>query len=538
MTNWNFRVVAIKADIIGIESNQVHPFQFGELVNFETDAIGIVLRANSKQANVALVSGDSKLIKTGTKCQPSGKVFTIDIYQDYFGNVIDVSGQSLIDQHLKSKKLATWQAIKPALPMFDRVALSEPLVTGTIAIDGILPIGLGQKQLIVGDAQTGKSALAMKMVLAQSKTDLKTVYVAIGKKREEIVELYQVFKEHQVANQTIILAAASDDHAANKYLAPYVGAAISEYWQHQGEHVLVIFDDLSNHADAYRQLALLNDQAPGREAYPGDIFYTHSRLLERCGRFSASAGGGSITMVPIVQTQDGDISAYIPTNIISITDGQIYTSKTVFNQGRRPAIEIGISVSRLGSQVQSPAMKQASSGLKNLIANYEAQQKRSLIANDQINPADLNLKTKGTIFQAIVDQDEFQVILPQVSALLFFLLNRNDLDGFGFGQDFTIIKEQIQLIKEILTNFLTKDLLGQKLATLIATKPIDDQLINRYLEVIVLPLIKYYLLKAHPWLANDQNFKDRFGNIRDDKRVFVAYEVQNLPKGMVYEYQK
>ena len=537
MTNWTFNVVAIKADIIGIETinqSQTHQFQFGELVNFATGAIGIVLRANTHQANVALVVGDAKAIQIGTKCQPSGQAFTINIHQSYFDNVIDVSGNSLVAKPIKDQILATTRVIKPAIPMYNRIRLSEPLLSGTIAIDGILPIGLGQKQLIVGDATTGKSALAIKMLLAQAKTNVKNIYVAIGKKREEIVELTKVLADHDVAKKTIIIAAASDDHAANKYLAPYVGAAISEYWQSQGEHVLVIFDDLSNHADAYRQLALLNDQAPGREAYPGDIFYTHSRLLERCGRFSAQAGGGSITMIPIVQTQAGDISAYIPTNIISITDGQIYTSKEIFNEGRRPAIEIGISVSRLGSQVQSPAMKQATSGLKNLVANYETMQKRESFSNEQLNATLIDIKTKGTIFQAIVDQGEFDVIQPEVSALLFFLLNQNHLNAFGFGQDFLTIKNQINLIKTILNQLLTTSILGKKLAKLIATKALDDQLINRYLEVLVLPLIKYYLLKHHPWLANDAKFQASFATIRDDRSALVAYEVQNLAKGIVY----
>ena len=535
MANYNFKVVGIKDDIIGIESQQAYALQYSELVYFETGAIGMILRANAKQANVALVSGESKSIGVGTKCQPSGQLFSINIHQDHWGKIIDVSGQTLVaDQQISDKPLAKKLVFEPASPMYDRVALGEPLVSGTIAIDGILPIGLGQKQLIVGDAATGKSALAITMMLAQAHSDVDNIYVAIGKKREEVLEIAKTLADHNVLNKTIIVSAASDHHAASKYLAPYVGASIAKYWQEQGRNVLVIFDDLSNHADAHRQLSLLNGSAPGREAFPGDIFYTHSRLLERCGRFNAQAGGGSITMIPIVQTEEGDISAYIPTNIISITDGQIYTSKAIFNEGRRPAIEIGVSVSRLGSQVQIETMKKATSGLKNIVANYENLQKRASFGNAQLSKSDLSIKTKGVIFQAIVDQREYQVSIPQVSALLFFLLKENYLDGFATNQSFNTIKSQINLIKEVLNNFLTNDILGIKLANLLKTKSLDDQSISAYLTTMILPLIKGYLLEQYRWLVNDAAFQTTFKTIRDDHRVLIAFQAQNQLKGIMY----
>ena len=545
-TTTNFTIISIKNDIIGITSTQQYPFRYLEEIDFGNNLKGVVLRADSQRANVALVNGKIGDLKIGGVAVPTGHEFQIPIHNDEFGLIISPAGYLLkpINDHRSSQRqpvstLVDWFEVAPNISK--RVALSEPLVTGTAAIDGILPIGLGQKELIVGDATTGKTSIAMTMMLSQATSDVYNIYVAIGKKREEVIEIAQTLVQGQIDHKTLIISAPSDDNAASKFLAPYVGAAIAKHYQKQAKNVLLILDDLSNHADAHRQLSLLNGAAPAREAYPGDIFYVHSKLLEQCGRFSAEYGGGSITIIPIVQTQEGDISDYISTNIISITDGQIYTSKTIFNEGRRPAIEIGISVSRLGSQVQTPAMVKATGGIKNLISNYETLQKRNAFINKDLSAYDLNTRTKGIVFQAIVDQDEYQSVSPEVSALLFFLLKNNYLDPFAIDNsnqaiDFATVRNQIGLIKEVLNNFLTKDLLGTKMAKLIKNRSLEDQLVQRYLTTIILPMIKFYILDSDysRVMRHNQHFQNTYQTIRNDGRVLTAFKLQNQIKGVVY----
>ena len=319
MKEKNLTIVSIKENLVTIEGE--HSYQFLEEIKFDKGVNGIVLRANYYRAYVALVGVNTQeQLKVGGKAVPTGKVFSISILNNFFGSIVDVNGQILAEnEEFKevAKVLDSRPAVTEAKPLYARREVNQPLQTGTSAIDGILPIGRGQKELIVGDAVTGKTSIAVTAMIAQETTNVMNVYVAIGKKRDELVEIRNTLKKYEVLHKTIIVSAASDDTAASKFLAPYVGASIAEYFQEQGEDVLVIFDDLSNHADAYRELSLTSGTAPGREAFPGDIFYAHSRLLERCGRYTQDFGGGSITMIPIAQTLDGDISGYIPTNIIS-----------------------------------------------------------------------------------------------------------------------------------------------------------------------------------------------------------------------------
>ena len=301
-------IISIKDDIIVVEGQ--HSYQFFEEIKFGKGINGIVIKANFYRAYVALVGKNTQeTLKVGQKAFATGKVFSVSVLNNFFGAIINVNSEILVEGNPVDvvKVLAQKFVLSEAKPLYARKEVNQPLQTGTSAIDGILPIGRGQKELIVGDAVTGKTSIAITALISQEKTNVLNIYVAIGKKREELIEIRNVLEKKGVLQKTIIIGTAPDDSAASKFLAPYFGASIAEYLQEQGEDVLVVFDDLTNHADAYRELSLSTGSAPGREAFPGDIFYVHSRLLERCGRYQPEFGGGSITMIPIAQTLDGDI---------------------------------------------------------------------------------------------------------------------------------------------------------------------------------------------------------------------------------------
>lgn len=527
-------IISIKDDIVVVEGQ--HSYQFLEEIKFGKEINGIVIKANYYRAYVALVGKSTQeSIKVGGKAFATSKVFSVSILNNFFGSIIDVNSNILVQtQDVDVVKVLDQKfVLSEAKPLYTRKEVNQPLQTGTSAIDGLLPIGRGQKELIVGDAVTGKTGIAITALLSQKDTNVKNIYVAIGKKREELIEIKNVLLKRGLLEKTIIVATAPDDSAASKFLAPYIGASIAEYLQEQGEDVLVVFDDLTNHADAYRELSLSTGSAPGREAFPGDIFYVHSRLLERCGRYEKEFGGGSITMIPIAQTLDGDISGYIPTNIISITDGQIYTSADIFNEGRKPAIEISISVSRLGGQVQTNSMKKATSGLKNLISEYENFKKFASF-NSSISEKDKETIAKGKAFEILIQQDEYEVVPLEVTTILFMLLKNGYLSLF-FNEAMNKSLELFVVLKDVIKTFLSKDVLGQKMVRILNEKDIDDVSIGLYLEHIILPLIKYHLLSENKWLRNNPEFIKTFKKIRNDGRVLLAYERRGLEKGIAYE---
>ncbi|MDK2819465.1 MAG: F0F1 ATP synthase subunit alpha [Mycoplasmataceae bacterium] len=524
------KIIAIRDNIITVEGE--HSYQFLEEVKFTKEVSGIVLKATSTKAFVALLKIESHFpLQVGGKATATGVQYEIEIFNNFWGSIIDIDGSSMVKGTpvKEVKKLSSRGIFEEAKPIYARKLLNEPLFTGTSAIDGLLPIGKGQKELIVGDRGTGKTGLVVTAMLAQVGTNVKNVYVAVGKKREEVIEIFNVLKSKGVMEQTIIVVAASDDTAAAKYLAPYIGASIAEYFQEQGEDTLLVLDDLSNHADAYRELSLITGVAPGREAFPGDIFFTHSRLLERCGKFTEEFGSGSITIIPIVQTLGGDISGYIPTNLISITDGQIYTSTTVFNEGRRPALEITYSVSRLGSAVQTNAMVKATAGLKRLVSEYEGQKKLSSF-NSNLSAEDKDRNLKGRAFELIIDQEEYEVIDYNTSVILFLLLRNGFLSFYSFES-----LNEINLVKSILKVFLSKDIIGIKMAQLINKKAITDDVVQLYLKHIILPLLKYHILSENKWLRNNPEFIKAFKDIRNDGRVLLSYERRGYEKGIAYE---
>jgi F-type H+-transporting ATPase subunit alpha len=363
-------------DIEGTDGQQVTAFA----LNLAEDEIG------------AVILGDDTLVKAGATVRLSGRVLEVPVGPELVGRVVDPLGNPL-DGGPAIKTKQTSRIERRAPGVLDRQHVSEPMMTGLMAIDATVPIGRGQRELIIGDRQTGKTAIAVDTMVnqARQKTGVINVYVAIGQKLSKVAALQERLKREGVMDQTIIVATSPSDPAALLYLAPYAGCAMGEYFRDNKQHALIIYDDLTKHAQAYRQMSLLLRRPPGREAYPGDVFYLHSRLLERAAKLSDELGAGSLTALPIIETQAGDISAYIPTNVISITDGQIFLETNLFYQGIRPAISVGLSVSRVGGDAQTKAIKAVGGSLKLELAQF-----RELAAFSQFS-TDLDPETRATI---------------------------------------------------------------------------------------------------------------------------------------------
>ena len=352
----------------------------GELLEFEDGTVGIAL--NLEQDNVgAVLMGDGLDIQEGSSVKATGKIAQIPVGDALVGRVLDALARP-IDGKGDINSSETRLIESPAPGIVDRKSVCEPMQTGITAIDAMIPVGRGQRELIIGDRQTGKTAIAVDTIINQQSEDVICVYVAIGQKASTVANVVDTLREKGALDYTVVVAANANDPATLQYLAPYTGAAIAEYFMYKGKATLVIYDDLSKQAQAYRQMSLLLRRPPGREAYPGDVFYLHSRLLERAAKLNDELGGGSMTALPIIETQAGDVSAYIPTNVISITDGQIFLSSDLFNAGFRPAINAGISVSRVGSAAQTKAMKQVAGKLKLELAQFAELEAFSQFASD------------------------------------------------------------------------------------------------------------------------------------------------------------
>ena len=341
---------------------------YGELVIFETGVHGLVLNVERNCIGCVLLGSDHGLME-GSKVARTGVQADIPVGDAMIGRVVNAIGEP-IDGKGEIKTDERRPIEHEAAGVIDRKSVDQPLQTGILAIDSMFPIGRGQRELIIGDRQTGKTSIAMDTILNQKGKDVVCVYVAIGQKASTIAKLVNTLKKNDALDYTIVVAATASDPAPLQYIAPYAGTALAEYFMYQGKDVLIVYDDLSKHAVAYRAISLLLERSPGREAYPGDVFYLHSRLLERSSRVTAEAGGGSITALPIIETQAGDVSAYIPTNVISITDGQIYLESELFFAGQRPAVNVGLSVSRVGGAAQTKAMKKAAGSIRIDLAQY------------------------------------------------------------------------------------------------------------------------------------------------------------------------
>ena len=360
-----------------------------ELLQFPGGVYGMVLNLEEDHVGAVLMGSDSE-IKEGDEVKRTGKIVEVPVGDCMLGRVVNSLGQAIDGkEEIKAHKTRHIERVAPGV--MTRKSVHQPLMTGLKIIDSMIPIGKGQRELIIGDRQTGKTAIAIDAIINQKGKNVNCIYVAIGQKASTVAQIVEKLRQHGAMEYTTVVSASASELAPLQYIAPYTGCAIGEEWMEQGKDVLIVYDDLSKHAVAYRTLSLLLRRPPGREAYPGDVFYLHSRLLERAAKLNDELGGGSLTALPIIETQAGDISAYIPTNVISITDGQIFLQTELFNAGVRPAVDSGLSVSRVGSAAQTKAMKEVSSSLKLELAQYN-----ELLAFTQFG-SDLDAATKAAI---------------------------------------------------------------------------------------------------------------------------------------------
>nr|AXQ01850.1 ATP synthase CF1 alpha subunit [Pinus krempfii] len=375
----------------------------GELVEFGDGTVGIALNLGSDNVGAVLM-GDGLMIQEGSSVRATGKIAQIPVSDAYLGRVVNALAQP-IDGKGKISASEFRLIESPAPGIISRRSVYEPLQTGLIAIDSMIPIGRGQRELIIGDRQTGKTAVATDTILNQKSQNVICVYVAIGQRASSVAQVVNTFQERGAMEYTIVVAETADSPATLQYLAPYTGAALAEYFMYKKQHTSIIYDDLSKQAQAYRQMSLLLRRPPGREAYPGDVFYLHSRLLERAAKLSSQLGEGSLTALPIVETQAGDVSAYIPTNAISITDGQIFLSADLFNAGIRPAINVGLSVSRVGSAAQIKAMKKVAGKLKLELAQFAELEAFAQFASD-LDKATQDQLARGQRLRELLKQSQ------------------------------------------------------------------------------------------------------------------------------------
>jgi F-type H+-transporting ATPase subunit alpha len=404
---------------------------YNELLEFPHDVFGLALNLEEDSVGAVLL-GESHLIKESDIVKRTRRIMEVPSGPALVGRVVDPLGKPLDGKG--PIKTDIYQVIERLAPgVVDRLPVREPLQTGIKAIDAMIPIGRGQRELIIGDRQTGKSIIVMDTIINQKDTGVICIYVAIGQKNSTIAQFIKTLEEFGAMDYSIVVAASAGDSSSLQYLAPYSGCAMGEYFRDNGRHALVIYDDLSKHAAAYREISLLLRRPPGREAYPGDVFYLHSRLLERAAKLNDEHGGGSLTALPIIETQAGDVSGYIPTNVISITDGQIYLEHELFNAGIRPAINVGISVSRVGGNAQIKAMKQVAGKLRG-----DLQQYRELLTFaqfgtelDKISQAQLD---RGERLSEILKQNQFTPLPVEKQILIIYAGNRGFLDQFKVSQ--------------------------------------------------------------------------------------------------------
>jgi len=397
-----------------------------ELLEFPGGLLGVALNLEEESIGVVLM-GEFSHVEEGSPVRSTGRVLSIGVGDALLGRVIDPLGSPIDGKgpiNTTERRLLEVQA--PSV--VQRQPVKEPLQTGIKAIDTMIPIGRGQRELIIGDRQTGKTAVAVDTIINQKGQGVKCVYVAIGQKASTVAEVVDALHKHGAMEYTVVVNAPASAPAALQMYAPYSGSAIGQYWMYKGEHALIVFDDLSKQAVAYREISLLLRRPPGREAYPGDVFYLHSRLLERCAKLSDELGGGSLTGLPIVETKAGDVSAYIPTNVISITDGQIFLETDLFYKGVRPAINVGLSVSRVGSAAQIKAMKQVAGTIKLELAQYREMEAFSQFASD-LDAATQRLLARGSRLTELLKQPQYSPLPVEQQVVAIFSGVRGYLDG-------------------------------------------------------------------------------------------------------------
>lgn len=403
----------------------------GELLVFPNDVYGMVMNLENENVGVVLL-GEDKLVKEGDTVKRTKTVMEVPVGDNLLGRVVNALGQPIDGLgEIKTNKTRPIERIAPGV--ITRKSVDTPLETGITAIDAMTPIGRGQRELIIGDRQTGKTAIAIDAIINQKDKNVLCIYVAIGQKNSTVAQIVDKLKEFGAMDYTLVVAATASEPAPLLYVAPYAGVAMAEEWMEQGKDVLIIYDDLSKHAVAYRTLSLLLKRSPGREAYPGDVFYLHSRLLERACKLDDKFGGGSITALPIIETQSGDISAYIPTNVISITDGQIFLQVDLFNAGQRPAIDSGLSVSRVGGAAQFKATKQVAKSLKIELANFNEMKSFAQFGSD-LDASTVAILKHGEVLLQILRQEQYKP--RQLSRQVFelFMAKEKYLDNLEISE--------------------------------------------------------------------------------------------------------
>ena len=436
------------ARIFGLDNVQA-----GEMVEFEDGSKGMALNLESDNVGV-VIFGDDRKIKEGSIVKRTGSIVDSPVGKELLGRVLDGLGNPIDGKENLSEKIKRKRVEVKAPGIIPRQSVSEPMQTGLKAIDTLIPVGRGQRELIIGDRQTGKTAVAIDAIINQKainesddeKKKLYCIYVAIGQKRSTVAQIVKTLEDAGAMKYTTVVAATASDAAPLQFLAPYTGCTIGEYFRDNGMHALIIYDDLSKQAVAYRQMSLLLRRPPGREAYPGDVFYLHSRLLERAAKLSDANGGGSLTALPIIETQAGDVSAYIPTNVISITDGQIFLETQLFNQGIRPAVNVGLSVSRVGSAAQTKAMKKVAGSIKSELAQYREMAAFAQFGSD-LDAATQKLLNRGSKLTELLKQKQYSPLTVAEQVITVFTGVRGYLDDVELDQIKNFEKDILEKIK-------------------------------------------------------------------------------------------
>lgn len=443
-----------------------------ELLEFPGGLLGMVLNLEEDNVGVALLGEDTG-IKEGDPVKRTGRIFSVPIGDAVMGRVLNPLGMPV--DGLGPVEATEFSAVEVKAPgIIARKSVHEPMVTGIKAIDAMTPIGRGQRELVIGDRQTGKTAICIDAILAQKNSDVHCFYVAIGQKRSTVALVADTLRKHGAMEYTTIISATASEPAPLQYIAAYSGCTMAEYYRNNGKHALIVYDDLSKQAVAYRQMSLLLRRPPGREAYPGDVFYLHSRLLERAAKVNDSLGAGSMTALPIIETQAGDVSAYIPTNVISITDGQVYLEPNLFNAGIRPAINVGLSVSRVGGSAQIKAMKQVAGTLRLDLAAYRELQAFSQFGSD-LDKATQQQLSRGARMTELLKQGRFAAMDVEDQVVAIFAGDQGFLDGMPVSDTLRFRDDLVQYMHTV-----RKDL-KEKIAT---EKQLTDQIKEELLEAI------------------------------------------------------
>lgn len=429
------QIVSVGDSIVSIYG--IEDAMYGELIEFYNGEHGLVLNLEEHIIGVAIFSNNSSL-KEGDTCYKTGRILSVPVGDNLLGRVIDALGRP-IDGKGEIVTTENRNIESPSPLIMDRKKINRPLETGIKAIDSMIPIGKGQRELIIGDRQTGKTALAIDTIINQKGKNVICIYCSIGQKNSSLASIVESLKKNNALDYTVVISSGASESVALQYICPYSATAIGEYWMKQGKDVLIIYDDLSKHAIAYRTLLLLLRRSPGREAYPGDIFYIHSRLLERSCQLNDELGGGSLTALPIVETQEGDISSYIPTNIISITDGQLFLNTDLFNMGQRPAIDSTLSVSRVGSNAQYKIMKEVSSGIRIDLANYFSMLDFSRFGSD-LDKRTQKILIHGKVLLEVLKQRQYRVLDLAQEIVDLYVTKLGELDDIPTSKIHNVLK--------------------------------------------------------------------------------------------------